>query len=100
MLLDSNIIGNTSEYFEKIGISEEEIDWNETDDPKYLVSIKEVDAIGEIIAFQVSFWCLRRLGNCCQSNGDTIRRMLREKIKFYEETFGKEYQDFNEDLIW
>jgi hypothetical protein len=100
MLLDSNIIGNTSEYFEKIGISEEEIDWNETDDPKYLVSIKKVDAIGEIIACQVSFWCLRRLGNCCQSNGDTIRRMLREKIKFYEETFGKEYQDFNEDLIW
>ena len=100
MYLDEEVISTASDYFEKIGMSEDQIDWDETGDPKYLVSIKEVDAIAEIISCQVSFWCLRRLGKCCGSNTDTMRRILRQKIKFYEETFGKEYQDFNEDLIW
>jgi hypothetical protein len=99
MLLDDNIVSTSTAYFDNIGISESQIDWNETGDVN-LISIKEVNAISEIIACQVSFWCLRKLGNCCQSNSDTMRDILKQKIKFYEETFGKDYQDFNEDLIW
>jgi hypothetical protein len=99
MLLDNNIVSTSTAYFDKIGISEEQIDWDATGDVN-LISLKEYKAISEIIACQVSFWCLRRLGNSCQSNSEAMRDILYQKIRFYEDTFGKNYQDFNEDLIW
>jgi hypothetical protein len=49
MLLDDNIVSTSTAYFDNIGISESQIDWDETGDVN-LISIKEVNAISEIIA--------------------------------------------------
>ncbi len=61
MTLEDNIVSTSTQYFEKLGITEDKIDWDETGNPE-LISMKEYDMIEEIIALQVSFWCLRSIG--------------------------------------
>lgn len=94
MYLDSNITGTASQYFECL---ERKVDWDETGD-ETLVSMKECEAIQEIIACQVSFYCLRRLRGSCQSNSDTMHSIINKKIKEYEVTYGN-FHDFNAKFI-
>jgi DNA-binding Xre family transcriptional regulator len=97
MFLDKEVVSNVTEYYEKIGITEEKLDWEETG-KEDLVPISEINAIQEILACQVAFWCLRRTAG--QSNSDTMMGIIRQKINFYEKTFGKEFHNFNEEIIY
>jgi hypothetical protein len=99
MFLDKEVVSNVTSYYEKIGIPEEKLDWDETNE-EGLVPIQEMNAIGEILACQVAFWGLRRTSCMCGSNCDIMMRIIRQKINFYEETFGKEFHNFNEEIIW
>ena len=98
MRVDDNLVGTATEYFKNKGIGEKGIDWDETGNKKK-VSMAEFKLVEEIIALQVSFWCLRRVTNNCQSNIDCIGSMLDKKIKLYEETFGK-FIDKNLEAKW
>lgn len=101
MILDSNIIGTSSEYFADIyecSIDDIPVDFDETGDSN-LISIEQYNLVGNIIALQVSFFCLRRLSNSCESNSDFIKSMLNSEIKKYEEKYG-EFKNNNKDLIW
>lgn len=98
MTLDTNIVSTATEYFTRLGL-EEKIDWDETGDTG-LIPIKEFNMIEEIIALQVSFWCLRRLRNCCQSNSDTLHSILNKKIREYKLEFNKEFINDNSENIW
>jgi|688.fasta_scaffold1861826_1 hypothetical protein len=95
MRLENNIVSTATEYFQKCN---EEIDWDETGDPN-LISMREYNMVGQIIATQVSFWCLRRLSNSCESNCDYMRDIMKSKISEYELDYGK-FIDFNEENIW
>lgn len=94
MFLSSEITGTASEYFERL---DREVDWDETG-KEGLVSMKEYDAIQEIIACQVSFFCLRRLRGSCQSNSDTMHTIMNRKIREYEATYGT-FHNFNAEHI-
>jgi hypothetical protein len=74
------------------------VDWDETGDPN-LISLKEFNLVGEIIASQVSFWALRRMYNSCQSNCDYMQTIMRNKIKEYEDQYG-EFKNYNSENIW
>jgi hypothetical protein len=95
MRLEDNIVSTATEYFQKCN---KEIDWDETGDTN-LISMREYNMIGQIIATQVSFWCLRRLYNSCGSNCDYMRDIMKSKISEYELDYGK-FIDFNEENIW
>ncbi len=99
--LDKNIVSTATEYIEKItGESSDTIvDWDDTGD-KSLISLDEFDMLQDIISLQVSFWSLRRLGNCCQSNSDSIYKLINLKIDAYNNTFKREFNNFNQDNIW
>jgi hypothetical protein len=99
MQLDNNICSTALDYFSRIGINEESIDFDDTSNPD-LIPIHEYEAIAKIIALQVSFWCLRRLSNSCQSNTDYLMEIIKEKIEDYSILYSKEFQNFNEELIW
>ena len=100
MKLDDKIIGTATEYFKNKGFDvDDNIDWDETGDDA-LISMNEFNAIGEIIALQVSFFCLRRISNACESNNDYIRQMLKEKIRLYESNYGKTFDNSNDEKLW
>jgi hypothetical protein len=100
MTLDSKIIGTAVEYFERLDLdTENDIDWDETGNTN-LVSMNEFNAIGDIISLQVSFFCLRRLSNSCESVSDSIRKMLKEKINNYELDYSKKFDNCNEEYLW
>lgn len=99
MQLDDNIISTVMDYFARLGISEDSIDLEDTSSPD-LISIGEYQAIGQIISLQVSFWCLRRITHCCESNTDYLMEIINEKIADYEIEYSKEFQNFNKELIW
>ena len=99
MTLEDNIVSTSRQYFEKLGFTEDKIDWDETGNPE-LISMKEYDMVEEIIALQVSFWCLRRLRNSCQSISDSLHSIIKRKIREYSETFNKEFNNFNAENIW
>lgn len=101
MTLDNKIISTASEYFAKIkscDIDEIPVDWDETGD-KNLISFEEYQLIGEIISTQVSFWALRRMYNTCESNCDFMMKIMKDKIRTYENKYGT-FQNFNKENIW
>jgi len=95
MFLDKNIVSTAVEYFDKVG---GKIDWDETGN-KDLVSMKQFNLVGEIISAQVSFWCLRRLSNSCESNCDYMKNIINSKINEYESQYG-DFNNFNKENIW
>jgi hypothetical protein len=99
MFLNEEVVDNISTYYKKLGIGIEKLDWDETNE-EGLVPIEEMNAIGEILSCQVAFWGLRRIGRMCGSNCDIMMRIIRQKIDFYEKTFGKEFHNFNSEVIW
>lgn len=104
MQLDRNIVGTASEYFARVkecDIEElnEFVDYEETGDKKFEISWAQFEEMEDIIACQVSFWCLRRLSYSCQSNCDSMRRILNKKVQDYEKKYGK-FHDYNEENIW
>lgn len=104
MILDNNIVKTAFEYFCKVKECEDEdidkiVDFDETGSKDFQVSMKEFKLIEEIIACQVSFWCLRRLRNSCASNVDSMRRILNKKISEYQKEYG-EFVDYNGENIW
>jgi len=101
MTLDNKIIGTAVDYFANVKDCDSDdipVDWDETGDPN-LISLKEFNLVGEIIASQVSFWALRRMYNSCQSNCDYMQTIMRNKIKEYEDQFG-EFKNYNSKSIW
>lgn len=99
MVLDNNIVATATDYFKNLDISEDGIDFEETNDPT-LISMKEFDLVGEIIALQISFWCLRRAGGICESNNDYIKSMINKKMVEYNIAYKKEFVNDNKDNIW
>ena len=83
------ITGN--QYFElSEGIPEEELeDYIENNWEEYCL-------ISEIIALEVSLYCIRRVSRAGGENSDAIRRIIQEKIAEYEKTFNKSFKDPNE----
>ena len=96
MTLDNNIVGTATQYFERL---DKEVDWNETGDEN-LVPLQEFNLVEDIISLQVSFWCLRRLRNSCESISDNLYTQMRNKIREYEVNFNKEFINPNKEKIW
>ena len=100
MRIDRGIIVTASEYLAEIYETTNDdlddiIDWDETGDNKFPVSMKEFNALTDIIALQMSYFCLRRVTHSCQSNTDAIYSMLQKKYKEYSDEFGKEFNNLN-----
>lgn len=55
----------------------------------------EYSLLEEIIALEVSIYCIRRVSRAGGENTDAIRRIRMEKIAEYENTFNKSFQDPN-----
>lgn len=98
MYLGSDIIGNTTQYFEYIEIYESDIDWDETGNES-LISMYQYRLVERIIALQVSFYALRRMGNCCSTNISVVGKMIRVLIEEYEEKYGI-FSNPNGENIW
>jgi hypothetical protein len=109
MTLDDSIIHTAEDYFKKAKPGKK-IDWdgtaaygsmvsNENGYSGKVISIDEYNLVGDIIATQVAFYALRRLRMSCESNCDNMRRIMKAKIKEYEDTYGN-FFNYNEDNIW
>ena len=100
LMLSDSFVDTAIGYFDKLGITEEQIDLNETGDKSFLISIEEYNLVGQILATQVAHWCLRGTGNCCGSNVDVMRDIMREKKNLYQQTYNKEFEGFNDEAMW
>ena len=98
--LDRNIVCCATQYFKEIygGELENLVDFEETFDEKFPVSIKEFNFVGEIIACQIAVWALRRVSYSDGSNSTIMDTILNKKIRKYEKVFGKEFNDLNKDI--
>ena len=80
------------DYFNKVGLV---VDYEEIG-LKHMVSMKEGDAIGEILTTEVSLFMLRRSTGFCGSLIDHMFRIRSKLIKAYEEKYKKEYIEYND----
>jgi len=83
-----------------VGMDEldEIIDFDETGED-FKVSIEEFNLVTQIIALQLSYFCLRRVSHSCESNTDTIYFMLQKKYIEYEKTFKRDFINLNEGKL-
>lgn len=103
MRIDSGIIVSGTGYFAEIhGVGMDEldeiIDFDETGED-FKVSIEEFNLVTQIIALQLSYFCLRRVSHSCESNTDTIYLMLQKKYIEYEKTFKRDFINLNEGKL-
>lgn len=103
MRIDEGIIKTAGDYFAEIHeVGDDElndmIDWEETGED-FPITMQEFELVTEIIALQMSYFCLRRVTHSCQSNTDSVYSMLNKKYSEYSELFGKEFNDLNEDKL-
>lgn len=103
--LDNGIIDTAVAYFMNQGRILDKDNWDEYVDEENTgaegkISGKEYEAIQEILTCQVSLFCLRRISYCCGSNVDVMHRMIQLKINQYEETYGREFVNTNQESIW
>ena len=98
--LPDNFVDTAIGYFDRLDITEDQIDLDETGDKSFLISIEEYNLVGQILSTQVAHWCLRGTGNCCGSNVDIMRGIMREKKNLYKETYNKEFEGFNDSAMW
>ena len=98
MRLDAGIVCTVHEYLRLRGISDEQVDWEETG-KEGLLSMKEYELIQTILALQIGYFCARRLTHSDGSVSDKLYEMIRGNIKLYQETFGKDFIDDNAEKI-
>lgn len=74
----------------------EMFDHNETRVEKNIEKNHELlDLLNQIVALEVSLYCIRRVSMAGGENSDAIRRIIGEKIAEYEKTFNKSFKDPN-----
>ena len=98
--LPDNFVDTAIGYFDRLDITEDQIDLDETGEKSFLISIEEYNLVGQILSTQVAHWCLRGVSHCCGSNVDIMRDIMREKKKLYKETYNKEFEGFNDEAMW
>jgi len=96
-LIDEELVQVANQYFDKIGLSEDCIDFNEDDSSK--ISMSEYNLVEEIISMQVAFYLMRR-SLVDGSLIDSMDIMIGNKISEYEKIFRREFNDFNLQSKW
>jgi len=96
-LIDDELVQVANQYFDKIGLSEDCIDFNEDDSSK--ISMSEYKLVEEIISIQVTFHLMRR-SLVDGSLIDSMNIMIGNKISEYEKIFRREFNDFNLQSKW
>lgn len=100
MRIEEGIIASACEYFKnvhQVGDDELEdvIDFSETGDDRFPVSMDEYNLVADIIALQLSYFCLIRVTHSCESNTDAVYSMLNKKYIEYSNKLGKDFNNLN-----
>jgi len=96
-LIDEELVQVANQYFDKIGLNENCIDFNEDDSSK--ISMSEYNLVEEIISMQVAFYLMRR-SLVDGSLIDSMDIMIGNKISEYEKIFRREFNYFNLQSKW